>query len=486
MDPDIAESAPAEVLEHALERLEREDLIDLVLALAEEVRGTEGILLRMAQRYEPGDARFTDDVHAGVGRQTDPDDLDDLTLLAARVQRDLPRSAEDLEWWEICEVGEEALDIGHALQDAVEGMGMRGLTLARATLTRVIALHRSCPDAESREYLDDAVRASMDAHAIAVAGASWLSAADREQIVTDLVSLVTDPDLPLPDVVAYGPVLGADGVDRLRAEARGPGVPRSDLDLALAILDRDEAAIVSATGMPSTRLEAMDLVRALERAGLTGAALRHAEAALDLPPTQWGSDDLVDFLVVDAESRGEHGRIVELRLRAATESPSRSRLGRACDAVARARAAADGGHEALADTEKALAEAERALARDSVTEYVHYLLDSQRVDDAWEYAVEHDVEMRIDLSARLCRARAESDPNAALTRYRDLVTQTLRTAHRSNYHTAADLLSDMSRAATLAGPQARQAFAGYVRGVREANRRRPACLAILAASGFVG
>lgn len=317
----------------------------------------------------------------------------------------------------------------------------------------------------------------MKSHAKTARGlADVLTPKDRRRLADWLVKFRYGgkQDFFDPDVVAYAEALGEVGVERYRSTLDKYDLgPYGDYPLRrLAVLDRDVDAIIqTGGGEPTNAALAVRLVDALAEAELHEEARRFATRGLELPGAGHASG-LADYLVQDSLDRGDIDAAVALRRDQLAAHPSHTTF-----ASLRSTATSLG----IWDQERSAAE---LLIREHVPWYfIGHLLHEERDAEAWEFAVTHpEAAAMANQWAELCKRRAKTHPADTLPVYRQLITSTLETTDRRNYHAAARLLGSLQKASKAAGDE--DGFAAFVAAVIEENRRRPTCLQILGAAGF--
>ncbi len=122
---------------------------------------------------------------------------------------------------------------------------------------------------------------------------------------------------------------------------------------------------------------------------------------------------------------------------------------------------------------------DRYFLRDR-SEVVRAEIEEGELEAAWADAVDGGCEVR--LWRQLADARREAHPDESIGVYRRLLDQILERADVRAYHEAVALLREIRK--TLAGHAREQEFADDVERIREAHRRRPKLLSLLAAEGW--
>jgi hypothetical protein len=435
--------------------LTREELHDLIEDLALEVPGLEPRLaLAMAAETE------------------------DLQVLKQQVEEFVKPTRRFYDYGDANAYAAEASDVVEHLVAAAEEPSLELLRLIERALTLVVrAILRSD---DSSGLQGDLARTLMEAHARAAHGlADQLPAKERRRLAEWLVTFRYGgtQDVFDPDVVAYAAALGPDGVERYRAKLATVTFSRYDQYAVqrLAVLDRDEAAILAAHGgEPQNALVAQHTVKDLLDADLHDAAVRWARHGLTLSAAE-RANALVDVLVEDALARGAVAEARELRWERLRKYPSSGTFG-----SLRELAVAHG------DWESERSAAEEVLRERRGWEYLGYLLHEGRDDEAWDFARAHpDAANSARAWPLLCERRRRTHPDETLPIYRDLVAAVLENADRRNYRSAAALLEEMRTASTAAGPDGEAVFARFLAEVWETNRRRPSCLEILRTARLV-
>ena len=123
--------------------------------------------------------------------------------------------------------------------------------------------------------------------------------------------------------------------------------------------------------------------------------------------------------------------------------------------------------------------ASRYFHRDR-SEVVRAQLEEGDLEAAWADAVEGGCETR--LWRQLAEARRERHPDESIGVYRRLLDKVLEQADVRAYHEAVALLREIRK--TLTDHAREEEFADDVERIREAHRRRPKLLSLLAAEGW--
>ena len=121
----------------------------------------------------------------------------------------------------------------------------------------------------------------------------------------------------------------------------------------------------------------------------------------------------------------------------------------------------------------------RYFARDR-SEVVRAQLEEGEIEAAWVDAVDGGCEVR--LWRQLAHARREHHPDESIDVYRGLLDQVLEHADARAYQEAVTLLREIQK--TLTDHAREEEFADDVERIREAHRRRPKLLSLLAAEGW--
>jgi uncharacterized Zn finger protein len=121
----------------------------------------------------------------------------------------------------------------------------------------------------------------------------------------------------------------------------------------------------------------------------------------------------------------------------------------------------------------------RYVAQDR-SEVVRVQLEEGELEAAWADAVEGGCEVRV--WRQLADARRERHPDESISVYRRLLDQNLEQADVRAYHEAVALLREIQK--TLTDHAREEEFADDVERIREAHRRRPKLLSLLAAEGW--
>lgn len=327
----------------------------------------------------------------------------------------------------------------------------------------------------------DQIRRLLDLHADVASGlAASLSPKRRRALARWLhrFAFSGQQDVFEVDVDRYAAALGESGVAEYRRlveeSARATGADAFAVRYArgrLAVLDRDPDRIVAVIGEGlHTQWHVLAVVEALDDAGLTEHAVRHAEASLHLPHTPHATA-LVQRLVDDAASRGDLARVLELRRDAFRRDPGSRTL-----------SAYRKGAQSLGTWATEAAAAEQHLAANRPWEWVGTLLAEGRDEEAWAFAVAHP-EAPGSLWDALCARRARTAPEETIPHYERLVTEALLTTGRQGYRAAARLLVRLRAVCVSAGES--HMFAEFMAATAEANRRRPTCIDELVRAGLI-
>lgn len=317
----------------------------------------------------------------------------------------------------------------------------------------------------------------MAAHARVACGlADSLTAKDRRRIVDWMIKFRYGgkQDYFDPDIVEYAPAVGPDGVERYRRAIEGMDLGKYGEQplIRLAILDRDAEKIVQLHGTyPRNSFVLRGIVKDLDEAGLQDEALPYAEEGIRIDERGYDSS-LINFVVAEAIKRDDHDRAIDQRFDWLRRFPTSKAL------LAFRETA-----QQLGRWEPYRIEAEGVLQVGYPKEYLRFLLDDARDDEAWEFA--HDQPDAVDhgLWVTLCKRRRKTHPAESLPLFRELVRNTLQVSKPANYQAAARLLRDMRDTAKVAdevGP-----FQAFLAEVWAVNRRRPTLLDLLERYGLV-
>ncbi|AMM22917.1 hypothetical protein AX769_22560 (plasmid) [Frondihabitans sp. PAMC 28766] len=221
-------------------------------------------------------------------------------------------------------------------------------------------------------------------------------------------------------------------------------------------------------------MRALRLVNDLEEAGLHEDAVTYAKHGVVMDQRGWDTA-LATFLVTDAFNRDDTERAVTIRRDWFTRFPTAT-------SFASLRHTAE--QTGVWQQEQNAAEAR--LAEHDAPGYTAYLLDENRVDQAWEFATAHTTSLlHLTLWLNLCDRHALNHPADTLPIYRHLVTDTLTITDKRNYKTAANILKALRTAATHAGPDAATEFETFLAETIDHNRRRPTCIDVFTRSGLI-
>lgn len=436
-----------------LQGLTRTDLIELLLELATEVEGAAAWLA----------LQQLDDTQDAVGLRHEVD-----AVLTPRGGFYSYRQANDYAY--------DAQGIVRLLEGSADEASPDLLPVIERAIALVTRTILRADD--SSGAMGDIVRGLMDAHARGARhAADALTAKERRRIADWLIRYRYGgkQDFFDPDIVAYAPALGDDGVARYRA-----GIAKQDLGPygqypleRLAVLDRDEQAIVASHGgEPANAAVAASIVESLSEARLPEAALRYARIGLGLPHTH-RTQRLADLVVQHELDAGDADAALQLRRQQLARHPGAEVFG-----SLRATASQ------LGVWEEERAGAERVLRAGSAWQFLNYLLQEGRDDEAWQFALANpQAATAASRWGELCARRALTHPADTLPVYRELVTGTLEVTDKRNYGTAAKFLVAM-RGASAAADQ-REAFERFLAETVEANRRRPTCIEAFRRAGLV-
>lgn len=403
---------------------------------------------------------------------------DDPTELRGIVDRVLTPHRRFYDYWQANAYASECYDVVQLLAERARSAAPSILpVIERAIMLTTRAILKSD---DSSGAQGDLVRTLLDAHATAAtASQSALSQAEQTRLVKWIVKYRYDgkQDFFDPDIVAYAPALSTKSVEQYRQAIAG-------IDLGdygrypltrLAVLDRDQDAIVAANGgEPDNAMIAARIVSDLEEAELHDAAVAYARIGVSMDSRGW-DQKLVTFLVDDAFAREDADAAVALRRDWFERFPSSTSFASLQETATRA-----GRWEA----ERSAAEA-RLKERDA-SAFVSYLLRAGRVDEAWDYAVDA-LTPRLDAARwlSLCEKRALTHPEETLPIYREIITDTLTVTDKRNYRSAASILKAMRAVAASAGAAATAEFDQFLAETVDRNRRRPTCLEAFARAGLI-
>ncbi|WP_152545426.1 hypothetical protein [Microbacterium sp. CH12i] len=324
----------------------------------------------------------------------------------------------------------------------------------------------------------DVVRTLLDAHAAAVCTTTpALTQPEQTRLVKWIVKYRYDgkQDFFDPDIVAYAPGLSAKSIEQYRQ-----AVAAIDLGeygkyplTRLAVLDRDRDAIVAANGgEPGNALVAARLVGDLAEAGLHTDAVAYARIGIAMDGRGW-DQKLVTFLVDDAFTRADPEDAVALRRDWFHRFPSASAFASLRDTSSLAN---------LWHRERAAAEA--LLEQRSPDAFITYLLGEDRVDEAWDFAIDgSSPASNASVWLNLAEKRALTHPADTLPIYREIITDTLTVTDKRNYRSAAKILKTMRVVAAAAGADFE--FDSFLAETVEQNRRRPTCIEAFARAGLI-
>ena len=454
----------------------RSQLARVVARLAREVEGLGPIIERVLEE-ERGDGGDTSD--------GDWPALDEVTLLAADVERVLGADTSVLEWWELQELCEQGLDLADSLESLAlteeGGSDRRLFALTERALDRMVVIALEAPESESVDLLEDAVDGFVRALAAAgTARSGDLTTAQRTALADRLARLANESRVDVRvDPVAHRAALGEVGLARLRDRLARPGGEDDDGDptwtrMRLAVALGEPAVILASFGEVRDVHGACRLVAALQEAGLGDLAIEQAAGGLRLPGAETPvGDALVDVLEADDLTGGRGLLALERRRDRFRRSPSSVRF-RALREVARK----------LDVWPAELDDAERRLRVAAPADHLVVLLDDGRDDDAWDAARNSpDVAAASRLWPRLCGRRSLTHPAETLPIYRAEIARVLTVADVHDYYEAADLLLAMRAATERDGSEAEAGFAQFLAAVRVQHKRRSRLLSILTAAG---
>ncbi|WP_424467025.1 hypothetical protein [Pseudoclavibacter helvolus] len=382
--------------------------------------------------------------------------------------------------------GEEVVELLRNLAEestpALLSIIERALTLATRAILR---------SDDSSGLQSQLVGELMDAHERAtITSSPPLTQAQQTRLVKWLINFRYggQQDFFDPDIVAYAPALTPKSIEQYRA-----AIAKADIGeygsyplRRLAVLDRDAEAIVAAHGGPSLNaFQIAPLLVDLVEAGHHDHAVDWARRGLEVNDRSYGGGErLLEFLIADAQSRGDQAAQVTLQRDWFRKFPSHESLKRYRSAAASA---------GLWDAARAFAE--KHLAASASDSFIRYLLEEGRDDEAWQFATEHypadEPQYMLGPSGRdklwqqLCVARVRTHPADTLPHYRRLVTKFLKHADVSMYPIAAAALLEMRAAATAAGATDRLEFDEWMLVLADENKRRPRCLQEFRRTGLI-
>ena len=437
-------------LRERLDLLDREQLIELLVAAAER---------------DPGLARR-------------------LTLVAAQADGDLAElrvsvhtaftAAGYLDYWPAIRYAEAAAEVADAVACLVrDGRAGAALPLVTTAIDLLLATVGRADD--SAGVLGDLMRRLLRMHA------ETCAAADPPVDALALARWLTEfqlggQDWFTIDIADYAHPLGTDGLAAYRvAVARRWAKAPGDFQVrhareGLARLDRDVPALVEVVG-GELRYAAQygRLARALADIGEPVSAIEWAERGLRAHPEDPPGAGLRDFLVEAYLGRGGGADAVRLRRDGLTAAPNLHTYRALRKAAERA---------GCWDAEKA--KALTVLAERHPEDHVRALLADNDVSRAWRAA------RRTQLSGHtwdeLARKRATTHPADALPVLRRRIDEVLTANGRDTYRDAVRRLQALREICARCGRGSE--FTDYVKELAERHRRRPSFLAELTDAGL--
>lgn len=302
-----------------------------------------------------------------------------------------------------------------------------------------------------------------------------------------------DQDFFTVDPVAYVEALGEAGLAVYRAEVAKRSVPADSsegpsgslIDLyagfpsfaaryaaeRLAVIDRDVDLLIELLGRDlSSPHQFQRVAEAMVELGEVDDALAWARRGI-AETSGWQVAKLYDLAAELLTDQGELDEVVELRRNHHERMPSSSTY----DKLQRAaRARGTWGAE--------IAPARGVLAERSPTGLIDVLLADGEPEEAWRVATDPSCEPTAAQWQILAEAREVEEPADAMAVYLRLADDVLEQSDKRAYRAAVRLLNAARRAATAAGRA--DEFDEHLGGVRERNRRRPTCIAMLDKAGL--
>lgn len=396
-------------------------------------------------------------------------DAEDPAELLAIVNRKLATRRPFLDYWQANEHADDCAETVALLashSDRATPMLIPVIERAITLMTRVIL-----KSDDSSGLQGSLIRDLLDAQAAATRTATPpLSQKEQTRLIKWIVKYRYDgkQDFFDPDIVAYAPGLTEKSIEQYRQAIMGMELgPYGRYPLTrLAVLDRDLDAILATNGgEPKNSLLALSLVNDLEEAGLHVAAVKYARVGIELEHRGWDMT-LVAFLVKDELAQGNKEQAVDLLRDWFFRFPS----GFAFESLFKT-------SELVGVWAREQKAAEEHLGEHHPASLVLHLMETGRADEAWGFAL-----FRVDpaqhdwVLLKLCEHRVREHPADTLPIYRKIIAETLRTAGRQNYRTAANVLKKMRKAAESSGPVAEAEFTVFLAELVEQNRRRPLCI----------
>ena len=191
---------------------------------------------------------------------------------------------------------------------------------------------------------------------------------------------------------------------------------------------------------------------------------------MELPAT-WQSRPLFDLTAAIHTERGELVEVLSVCERALAALPDQQSYAALREAAQRVGTWTEMRARALA-----------VLAEQSPRAYVEALISDDDIDTAWAAATAGTGARAVPITAQLATRRAATHPADVIPHYRRFAEEALGGANRDAYRTAAGWLVGLRDLHTRVGTA--DAFAVYLAGLREANRRRRAFLDELRRAGL--
>ncbi|NEE03769.1 hypothetical protein [Phytoactinopolyspora halotolerans] len=403
---------------------------------------------------------------------------DDLGSLADEVEDTFTPTCSFYEYRAANEYAREAEPVVRLLeQQAEQSASLDFLTILQRAIDQAVRTIVRSDDSSGMQ--GDQIQRLLDLHAKVAARLS-LPTNDVKKLVKWLFTFRFGgkQDFFEIDIDRYGTVLGEVGVQEYRrlldeAAAKDPD------DFAvrharrrLAVLSGDADQIIAQYGSDlSYARQYIDLVEALEAAGLRELAVEYARRGMKADPASQYVRRLVDRVVDDARRRKSYDEVVQARRDHFQAAPSSSTYAALRDEARKAGV-----------WEKEQEAAGALLAGSRPWEWVYVLHKDGDDEAAWRAAEQHADVIGDDTWLSLCERRVKSDPASTLPHYRRIIESTLTAADRRNYRAAVRVLEKMRVAAEAKG--APDEFADYLADVAERNRRRPSFLDELRRAGM--
>ena len=443
---------PSAELSHRLSQLSHDQLVDLVVDLAEDPAVARRVAVAL-------------------------DGLTGGTVALARAVDEVLRSRRRFsDYRAVLDYATQARPVVDALQRAAAGPAARDLVpIVERAIGHVVKVLHAGDD--SAGAAGDVAQALLTTHAEAAAAGR----PDTNKLVRWLVRFTFETqDFFIPDVRDYASALGEPGIAQYRTEVarRAAADPEAfapqHAQQRLALLDRDAEAVVRLFGGDLQGVHRyVAVAKALREIGRDDEALAWARRGMALPAT-WQSRGLYDVAAAVLADRGDRPGLVALRQEGLSALPDTTSL-----SALREAAVVSGRWAELR------APALRALAERAPEQHLLALLADDDVDAAWTVLHEHPAAAVSEQTAqRVAARRGSTHPQDAIPYVRRAVEQSLTAADRRAYRTAATLLRELrllhSRAGTPAG------FVAYVAALAEQHRRRPSLLDELRKAGLLG